>query len=101
MTIAERIAGQFSDGASWVTEDGVEWDSIVMFNLPDMAMDATLRAFTNADSPIGDAPRRYTFVDGSVLTTSGGCWDLGYPECFCWQGVGHTDDCTANARGTK
>lgn len=38
---------------------------------------------------------RYTVPDGSVLTMSGDSWDLGYPGCFCWQGVGHDAVCTA------
>ena len=38
---------------------------------------------------------RYTFADGSVITVAGDGWDYGYVGCFCWQGVGHSDECVA------
>lgn len=42
----------------------------------------------------GDA-ERWAFPDGSVITIAGEGWDLGYPDCFCWRGAGHADDCRA------
>jgi len=47
------------------------------------------------DSPTPNgAWARYVFGDGSVITVVGNGWDLGYPDCYCWQGVGH-NDCVA------
>jgi hypothetical protein len=33
---------------------------------------------------------KWFFGDDSVITECGGGWDLGYPDCDCWQGAEHT-----------
>lgn len=38
---------------------------------------------------------RLTFSDGSTITVAGSAWDLGFPDCFCWQGCPN-DDCHAD-----
>lgn len=45
-----------------------------------------------------DGLMKYVFEDGSsiVYSDNSGTWDLGINdslECFCWQGVGHSEDC--------
>jgi hypothetical protein len=53
--------------------------------------------FDGTVQPRPDRPSdewRAIFPDGSVITASGGAWDIGYPECWCWQGNGH-ESCTA------
>ena len=42
----------------------------------------------------------WDFRDGSRITVCGGAWDLGYADCYCWQGGGHVEDCE-NSDATK
>ena len=43
---------------------------------------------------------RYEFDDGSVIIhcTNRDLWDIGYRSCFCWEELGHTDECEKKAR---
>jgi len=38
---------------------------------------------------------RWAFPDGSVITIAGAAWDFGFPGCWCWGGIGHTEECSA------
>ena len=76
-SIAEKIAALLDDdGRKWVTRAGVSLEELVAEEHP-----RTVREFTKV---------RWIFGDGSVITADGCAWDLGYPDCWCWQGVGHT-----------
>jgi hypothetical protein len=33
---------------------------------------------------------KYVFEDGSVITVASSGWDIGFLDCWCWQGEGHT-----------
>lgn len=84
MSEAAAIARRYNDdGLSWKDADGVELH------------DACKGAGATIDEQGGDV--RYTFADGSVLTAAEGGWDLGYTDCFCWRGAGHTPECEAGA----
>jgi len=88
-TTAEQIANIFgNDGQRWELADGRDLDEVCRAHgavLPDAE-------WNTRDSDI----RRYTFGDGSSIVASGGAWDLGLdPGCWCWAGVGHSDDCAA------
>jgi hypothetical protein len=84
-TAADAVARELGhDGTRWRTEDGRTLDDLVqeyngMVENRDWRYSPEWRAI---------------FPDGSVVTACGGAWDLGYPECWCWQGNGH-EDCTA------
>lgn len=83
-TSAEHIAHLLGDdGQCWTCDLGTMGDLVTKF-------DGTVQ-------PRPDRPSdewRAIFPDGSVITASGGAWDIGYPECWCWQGNGH-ESCTA------
>lgn len=81
-TIAETISHRYGDdGARWHDADGIY-------------LEDALRAIGGREvySPEHSASR-WTLPDGSVITTAGGGWDYGYPDCWCWQGAGHPDEC--------
>jgi hypothetical protein len=83
-TSAEAIARQLDgDGTRWTCDLG--W------------LDDLVRMFGGTVQPRPDRGDvwRAIFPDGSVITASGGAWDLGYPECWCWQGNGH-ESCSAD-----
>lgn len=86
MTQAEKISALFhDDGQRFYTDDGT--------SLHDVCSGAALRSLTTRDTT------KYLFRDDSAITVAGGGWDLGYPECGCWQGAGHSASCkeVANA----
>lgn len=88
MTTAEKIALEVAgENPSF---SGEEFDDL----------DAALRAAGATVDKRGDFygdPIRYALPDGSALTMAGDGWDLGYADCYCWQGAGHKDDCAARA----
>ncbi len=86
-TTAEKIASLLHD-------DGQVWESDEGFLFTEMVEENGAHAEWRDGYRIGEVVR-YTFPDSSVITEAGAAWDFGYPDCFCWQGVGHTDDCTA------
>lgn len=87
MTIAEQIAAALgNDGQQWETRDGIAFATL----MHEQDANATWRD----GWMVGDVVR-YEFRDGSVITEAGDAWDIGYPDCFCWQGAGHSDDCWA------
>jgi hypothetical protein len=84
MTTAERIAALFHDDGT-VGKRGSRF-------LTDIC--DRFRVRYDADTDRWDRMGRWTFKDGSVITVGAdGIWDLGYSNCFCWQGCGHNDDC--------
>lgn len=85
MTKAQEISKRYSD-------DGQIWRDANEVYLETACREA------DASEAEHNTGRRFTFSDGSVITTSGGGWDFGYAECFCWAGVGHTDDCEASRK---
>jgi hypothetical protein len=84
-TTADAIAAALgNDGLCWATPSGVTLDQLI---------DQHNGALTWRDGwHTGDTVRA-DFRDGSSITMAGDAWDIGYPECFCWAGVGHGDDC--------
>ncbi len=87
-TTAQKIAEQLhDDGQVWETDGGITFGRLVA--------EESSRADWRDGYRTGEVVR-YTFLDGSVITEAGAAWDFGYLDCFCWQGVGHTEECTAN-----
>lgn len=84
-TTAEQIAARFhGDGQCWTDDNGKEFDA--------ECSDACVRCEWRDGFKVGDT-YRYEFVDGSVITVAGDGWDFGYPDCYCWRGAGHTEEC--------
>jgi len=80
MTIADQVAALLGDdGQVFETADGR--------TLADLAAEYGAEIERASHEAI-----RYTWPDGSVIVEVGGAWDLGYPHCWCWQGVGHLHD---------
>lgn len=86
-TVAERIAELF-DGADCKPLRGRS-----RRYLADICERFAVRRDTDG-SRRWDTPYRWMFRDGSTITAAGSGYDLGYPDCFCWAGAGHMDDCT-------
>ena len=87
MTTAEKISALLhDDGQCWKTDDGRSFADLV---------DEYRASESWRDGHRTGDVVRYTFDDGSVLTEAGDGWDFGYPDCYCWEGVGHDDNCTA------
>jgi hypothetical protein len=85
-TSAEDIARQMGhDGTRWRTDDGRTLDGLVQ------TFGGTVQHRPGRSSD----EWRAIFPDGSAITASGGAWDIGYPECWCWQGNGH-ESCSAD-----
>lgn len=68
-----------NDGQCWETTDGRSLDALCR-------EERVTVAYRGGDP--GSDTYRYDFADGSVITVAGGGWDLGYPDCYCWQGAG-------------
>lgn len=85
MTTAEQISALLrDDGQVWEAADGRSFDELIAEH---GGTSAWRDGFQTGDVV------RHTFPDGSVITVAGDGWDFGYPECFCWQGAGHTEEC--------
>ena len=81
MTKASEIANLlYDDGYRWETSDGLN-----LATLCEQSGGVYRRWSDDISS--------WIFDDQSAITVSGYAWDLGYPDCGCWQGVGHKDDC--------
>jgi hypothetical protein len=88
LTIAERIAAALgNDGMRWSTPDGTEFEDLV----------AQHGGAYIARDPRRPDVARYTFADGSIITAAGDAWDLGYADCWCWQGC-QSDNCDSDHR---
>ena len=79
-TIAEQIAERFPDGQVFTDENGVELEAV-----------CDEKCWQQTRS--GEDITKWEFSDGSVITSCGVAWDLGYQDCFCWKGNGHSEDC--------
>lgn len=85
-TIAETIAAALNDdGQNWRTSDGQTMDDLI--DLHDGVL--TWRDGWRTGDTV-----RANFSDGSCITMAGEAWDVGFPTCFCWAGIGHNDDCS-------
>jgi len=86
-TTAQKISAQFDDDGSrfGATNDDGETEF-------ELACEAAGGRRTDAHDSNG---RRWQFADDSVITICGPAWDLGYADCYCWQGVGHSEKCSA------
>lgn len=86
-TVAEQIAGLFGD-------DGQRWEDAGGRTLED-ACECHPHHVASEYHEQRELTR-YRFDDGSAITAAPGGWDLGYENCFCWQGAGHdTTTCEA------
>lgn len=88
MTKAEVIAYLFhNDGQRFETTDRV----------PSLTLDDACHSFgcvmSYENRGMTDQKVRYVFSDESVITAVGDGWDIGYLDCFCWRGGGHTERC--------
>lgn len=87
---AEIAALCGDDGLQWRTirEGTIDFQPVpVGTPLPEL-----LDAWSAECERQGDKTR-WTFSDGSIITTAGDAWDFGFPSCYCWEGAGHNDDC--------
>jgi hypothetical protein len=92
-TIAEKIAERFgNDGERWEDEKG-ENIAEVCAQICDMNAGVHQWKCTYVPGITVCDSYRFVFDDGSVITMHGGAWDLGYRQCWCWEGAGHGDDC--------
>ena len=82
MNRAEKIAAKFSDGMEFTGDDGSDLEDACL-----------VCAEVICD---GRNQSRYEFHDGSSITISGDEWDIGYPDCMCFRGAGHSPDCPAH-----
>lgn len=87
MTVAEAISLVFGDDGQKMTLGKSD------VSIGDFCESAEGHLETNFDS------ERWTFHDGSVITIQAEVWDLGYPDCWCWQGAGHADGCKEVDKG--
>ncbi len=79
LTIAECIAVRFHDDGSCFQNGHGTW----LENACSKVACRFNKEFQN---------ERYVFEDLSTITIGGDAWDLGYHECWCWQGC-HDDSC--------
>jgi hypothetical protein len=79
------------DIARLLDNDGTRW-TCDMGTLDDLVR--TFGGIVQHRSGRSSDEWRAVFPDGSVITASGGAWDIGYAECWCWQGNGH-EHCSA------
>ena len=85
-TAAKLIARALGhDGQRWATPDGVTLDDLIDLHGG--------RVDRHPEFPSVELWRAI-FADGSALLVATNAWDIGYPECWCWQGNGH-ENCTA------
>lgn len=83
MTTAETISKLFGDnGQVFTSRDGLELD------------EACAQAGGRREKRDGGSVR-WLFSDASAITVHGDAWDIGFAGCWCWQGVGHDERCTA------
>lgn len=83
MTTAARFAATLhDDGQILVTDDGRDIGHLAR----DLDPCVTVRSTHDAT--------RYLFGDGSSIVETAGGWDIGLsPDCWCWAGTGHEQDC--------
>lgn len=87
-TIAEQISALLDDdGQRWTARDGRDFDQLV-------ADHGGATTEWRDGWHTGDT-YRLVFRDGSIITVAGDAWDFGFADCWCWEGAGHNDDCTA------
>ena len=92
-TDAERIAERFdNDGMTWTDAEGNDFAEVC----DELASD-----IDNGRHDRGDGDYRYTFADDSVIVVLGDCWDLGYTDCWCMRGAGHSDTCGHGPRAAE
>lgn len=85
--------GQAEQMAERYGNNGRQWSDDAGVHLTDSMIEAGARCLDRENARAGRAAR-WQFPDGSVITTAGDAWDLGYAGCLCWQGVGHDGRCT-------
>lgn len=88
MNTAEKIAEQLvNNGPKW----SMDWTDVAGRHMDDLAAEAGGRKVRRPD---GSGSYRWTFPDGSGIVACGAAWDIAAgPDCFCWEGAGHTEDC--------
>jgi hypothetical protein len=91
MTTAETVAAKLDDDGSrfWTGSragDGAHLDELAK----NRAGRREQREERSSDE------YRWIFPDGSVVTVCGAAWDLGYADCWCWDGSGHDEGCEAS-----
>ena len=82
-TIAQAIGNEFIDGTSWTTPRGVSMTELIELHSG---------CIEHRDGSPWEW--RAVFWDRSVITACAGAWDIGFPDCWCWDGNGH-ENCTA------
>jgi hypothetical protein len=82
LTIASRIANEYGNGQQWHNNGQ---------HIEEACRERTL-GIHGGETWQGETVR-FHFTDNSAITIAEGGWDIGYPNCFCWEGVGHNNDC--------
>ena len=86
-TTAQRISDALgNDGQCWTTAGGITFDTLVHSH-------RHLCEWRDGWHT-GDV-YRLTFLDGSIITVAGDAWDLGFSDCFCWEGA-QNEDCKSS-----
>ena len=89
LTVADLVADLLDN-------DGQKFESQAGNSLQDMC--EVLGGFMESRG----ADRKFSFPDGSCITISEGtAWDVGYEDCWCWQSIGHSDNCVLRQVGLE
>lgn len=90
MTTAQKISQLLNDdGQRFEAADGTDIDTL--------CQRAGGRQEWRDGYRTGDV-YAWRFDDGSSIVGGSAAWDIGVsPDCYCWAGVGHSDDCKAAA----
>ena len=87
MTTAEKISECFRDDGQCCKKGGMTLQQACLGERPIITTEA---------KGTDNEKNRYEFRDGSSIVTDGLAWDLGLPGgCFCWEGEGHSEECTS------
>ena len=81
-TRAQQISNTFvNNGSIWKIKDGLSIYTVCAYLSSD--------ADHNRDREL----TKYIFPDGSAIIFTASGWDIGYKDCWCMAGNGHSDDC--------
>lgn len=90
MTTAQKISALLNDDGQQWASDGPEHPGASLDDLCNAlgGVIDTLRG-TQGESVL----QRHVFADDSTIVVTPAFWDIGYPDCWCCAGNGHSDDC--------
>ena len=90
ITTAQEIADFFdNDGQCFEMDEA---------RLEDVCKKQAVTVDRRDTSSVFDGSQRYTFADDSAITVHEDAWDLGFVDCWCWQGAPDTENCPIHKR---